>query len=64
MGTELNGVMLQAFHWFLDEDDSAHQGKPLWVFLKDEADNLRRMGIDAVWIPPPCKGLILTQKAR
>lgn len=52
----VNGVIFQFFHWYLDGNDSFQNGKPLWGFLKDEADYLRRIGIDAVWIPPPSKG--------
>jgi alpha-amylase len=55
MGTEFNGVVLQAFHWFITKEDPNLGKKPLWVFLKEEADHLRDIGIDAVWIPPPCK---------
>ena len=51
-----NGVLFQFFHWFLDKDDSFQANKPLWSFLKDEADHLRDIGIDAVWIPPAYKG--------
>jgi alpha-amylase len=51
-----NGVMFQFFHWFLDRDDSFQANKSLWNFLKDEADHLREIGIDAVWIPPAYKG--------
>ncbi|MEM9484639.1 MAG: alpha-amylase [Cyanobacteria bacterium P01_F01_bin.116] len=51
-----NGVLFQFFHWFLDKDDVFQANKPLWSFLKDEADNLRSIGVDAVWIPPAYKG--------
>lgn len=51
-----NGVLFQFFHWFLDKDDSFQANQPLWSFLKDEADHLRDIGIDAVWIPPAYKG--------
>jgi alpha-amylase len=50
-----NGVLFQFFHWFLDKDDSFQANKPLWSFLKDEAEHLRDIGIDAVWIPPAYK---------
>lgn len=56
MTDHTNGVLFQFFHWFLDRDDSFHAGKPLWSFLKDEAEHLRDIGIDAVWIPPAYKG--------
>jgi len=51
-----NGVLFQFFHWFLDKDDSFQANKPLWSFLKSEAEHLRDIGIDAVWIPPAYKG--------
>ena len=53
---QLNGVAFQFFHWYLDKDDSFQKNKSLWAFLKEEADNLRQIGIDAVWIPPAYKG--------
>ena len=56
MVQNINGVVFQFFHWYLDKDDSYQGNKPLWVFLKDEADHLREIGVDAVWIPPACKG--------
>ena len=56
MPDEINGVILQAFHWFQDPDDAIHGGVPLWVFLKERAGELRALGIDAVWIPPAYKG--------
>ena len=56
MPESANGVLFQFFHWFLDKDDSFQANKPLWSFLKDEADHLREIGIDAVWIPPAYKG--------
>lgn len=53
MSTNVNGVMLQGFHWFLK--GQFPDGRHLWRFLKDEADNLRAAGFDAVWIPPAYK---------
>lgn len=55
MSQNTNGVLFQFFHWYLDKDDAYHNEKPLWVFLKEEADHLREIGIDAVWIPPAYK---------
>ncbi len=52
---QLNGVAFQFFHWYLDKDDSFQNNKSLWGFLKEEADRLRTIGIDAVWIPPAYK---------
>ena len=56
MSDELNGVILQAFHWFLDPEDAFHGQMPLWSFLEQQAAELRSLGIDAVWIPPAYKG--------
>lgn len=56
MPAELNGVMLQAFHWFLQRDTfPGSNGRSLWRFLGDEADHFRDIGIDAIWIPPAYK---------
>lgn len=53
MSDDLNGVMLQGFHWF--QKGVPSDGRKLWTFLKDEADGLREAGFDAVWIPPAYK---------
>lgn len=55
MSQGINGVAFQFFHWYLDKDDCYQDNKSLWVFLKEEADHLREIGIDAVWIPPAYK---------
>src|SRR5688500_3577956 len=56
MSANLNGVMLQGFHWFLKRDSfPGAGGGSLWKFLGDEAERLRRVGVDAVWIPPAYK---------
>ena len=48
---EFNGVMMQWFHWYTD-DDGNH-----WKTLKTEAANLARAGITALWLPPAYKGM-------
>jgi alpha-amylase len=53
MSTNVNGVMLQGFHWFLK--GQLPNNRHLWQFLADEAENLRNAGFDAVWIPPAYK---------
>ncbi|MEA5115627.1 MAG: alpha-amylase [Geobacteraceae bacterium] len=53
MTADVNGVMLQGFHWFLKSQFP--DGRNLWKFFSDEADNLRAAGFDAVWIPPAYK---------
>lgn len=46
----MNGVMLQAFEWYLPAD-----GKH-WQRLGRQARRLRRMGFTALWLPPAYKG--------
>ena len=48
---EFNGVMMQWFHWYTD-DDGNH-----WNKLKIEAANLAKAGITALWLPPAYKGM-------
>jgi len=48
---EFNGVMMQWFHWYSD-DDGNH-----WSRLEQEAPALAKAGITAVWLPPAYKGM-------
>ena len=45
-----NGTMIQYFHWYYPNDES------LWKKVKEEAANLAKLGITAVWLPPAYKG--------
>jgi alpha-amylase len=45
-----NYTMLQFFGWYYPKDGS------LWDRLKNEAERLKNLGIDAVWLPPAHKG--------
>ena len=45
-----NGVMIQYFEWNLPAD------KKHWKRLADDAEHLKNIGINAVWIPPATKG--------
>ena len=45
-----NGVMFQYFEWNIPAD------KKHWKRLADDAEHLREIGINAVWIPPAIKG--------
>ena len=45
-----NGVMIQYFEWNLPAD------KKHWRRLADDAEHLKDIGINAVWIPPATKG--------
>ncbi|KAJ3012871.1 hypothetical protein HKX48_006020 [Thoreauomyces humboldtii] len=46
----LNGTMMQFFEWHVPTDQKH------WQRLKDRAQELKEMGITALWIPPPTKG--------
>jgi alpha-amylase len=47
---ELNGVMMQFFHWYIAPDGN------LWNELKGKAQALSDIGITSVWLPPAYKG--------
>ncbi len=49
----INGVIIQAFHWFMPEPP--HAGMSHRQFIAGEADYWRWLGITAVWFPPPSK---------
>lgn len=44
-----NKVMMQYFEWYLP-DDGEH-----WNRLRDDAENLKKLGVGGVWLPPFCK---------
>jgi alpha-amylase len=44
-----NETIMQFFHWYYPSDGS------LWNKLKEEAPNLKEMGITALWLPPAYK---------
>ena len=48
--SEFNGVMMQYFHWYSEADGS------LWKELANNAADLAKVGITAVWLPPAYKG--------
>jgi alpha-amylase len=45
-----NGVMMQYFHWYLPDDGR------LWNQVVDEAEELAKIGITSIWLPPAYKG--------
>jgi len=47
--SDLNGVMMQYFHWYLPPDGS------LWNQLTENADALAKAGITSLWLPPAYK---------
>jgi len=46
----LNGVLMQAFHWY-SRDDGRH-----WLDLAARAGDFASAGFTAVWLPPAAKG--------
>ncbi len=48
--TELNGVMMQYFHWYNEPD-----GK-LWKQVEESVEKLAALGITSLWLPPAYKG--------
>ena len=47
---QINGVMMQYFHWYLPPDGS------LWNELKENTQDLAAIGITSLWLPPAYKG--------
>ncbi|EAZ92226.1 alpha-amylase [Crocosphaera chwakensis] len=48
--SEFNGVMMQYFHWYNEPNGT------LWNELAENAADLAKAGITAVWLPPAYKG--------
>jgi alpha-amylase len=48
---DLNGVMMQYFHWYIPDDGS------LWDKVKANAAELANAGFTALWLPPAYKGI-------
>lgn len=48
---KFNGVMMQYFHWYLPADGT------LWNELAQNASELSKAGITAVWLPPAYKAV-------
>ncbi|GFE70855.1 alpha-amylase [Chroococcus sp. FPU101] len=48
---EVNGVMMQYFHWYIPDDGS------LWNEANKNAKELADAGITALWLPPAYKGI-------
>lgn len=45
----MNGILLQAFEWDMPNDGNHYN------YLADQIENLRNLGITALWLPPLCK---------
>jgi alpha-amylase len=50
MMSEANGVMMQYFHWYSPDDGS------LWNQVAESAEELAKVGITSLWLPPAYKG--------
>lgn len=48
--SQINGVMMQYFHWYIASDGT------LWQEVADKAQDLAQAGITALWLPPAYKG--------
>ena len=46
----MNGVMMQYFHWYSPDDGT------LWDEVASKADELKKAGFTALWLPPAYKG--------
>ena len=51
MNREINGVMMQYFEWYLNCN------KNLWNSVKKKGEELSRLGVTAIWLPPAYKGI-------
>lgn len=47
----INGIMMQYFEWYLDCKEG------LWNKVQKEAENLSKLGVTALWLPPAYKGM-------
>ena len=47
---KVNGIIMQYFEWYMDCNQN------LWNQIADEAENLAKLGITALWLPPAYKG--------
>lgn len=47
--SDLNGTMMQYFHWYVPSDGS------LWNELKERSSSLAKAGFTALWLPPASK---------
>ncbi len=47
----INGVIIQYFEWYMNCNQN------LWNEVAEKADELAKMGITAIWLPPAYKGI-------
>lgn len=48
---DINGVMMQYFHWYVPSDGT------LWSSVSSRANEIAEAGITALWLPPSYKGI-------
>ena len=48
---QINGIIMQYFEWYMDCKQN------LWNTIADNAENLAKLGITALWLPPAYKGI-------
>ena len=48
---KINGIIMQYFEWFLECEQN------LWNTIRENAENLSKLGITALWLPPAYKGI-------
>ncbi|MFQ8660884.1 MAG: alpha-amylase [Clostridia bacterium] len=48
---KINGVIMQYFEWYLETNQN------LWNEISKNAENLAKIGITALWLPPAYKGI-------
>lgn len=48
---KINGVIIQYFEWYLETNQD------LWNEISKNAENLAKIGITALWLPPAYKGI-------
>lgn len=53
----MNEVLFQGFHWFQPSLLTQVNNQRLWPFITAQADHLRSIGIDAIWLPPASRGM-------
>ena len=51
MNKEINGEMMQYFEWYMNCN------KNLWNTVKKKGDELSKLGITSLWLPPAYKGI-------
>ena len=48
---KINGIMMQYFEWYMECKQN------LWNQISNDAENLSKLGVTALWLPPAYKGL-------